>query len=160
MTQKSFWMVVEIDMYTCWLVLQERGIWFSCVLLSCLTITSRISGRGYRIGAVCEWVYVWVCVWALSRPNHLTYDLWPLAPNCLDTDLSQVKIGFKSNFPTNFLRCYKVCVCVCVNPSWQKDFRAKGLYMRGMREVCERSGIFMLIVWLVFDLKCNELKAW
>ncbi len=25
-------------------------------------------------------------------------------------------------------------VCVCVNPSWQKDFWAKGLYMRGTQE--------------------------
>ena len=32
---------------------------------------------------------------------------------------------------------------VCVNLSWQKDFRTKGLYMRGTREVSERSGVFM-----------------
>ena len=36
-----------------------------------------------------------------------------------------------------------VCVCACVNPSWQKDFRAKGLYIKGRREVCEHSGIFI-----------------
>ena len=32
-------------------------------------ITSRVSGRGHRIGAVC------MCLSALSRSNHLTYDL-------------------------------------------------------------------------------------
>ncbi len=36
-------------------------------------ITSRVSGRGHRIGAVCECVCV--CVSALSLPNCLTYDL-------------------------------------------------------------------------------------
>ncbi len=34
--------------------------------------TSRVSGRGHRIGAVC--VCVCVCVSALSRLNRLTYD--------------------------------------------------------------------------------------
>ncbi len=32
---------------------------------------------------------------------------------------------------------------MCVNPSWQKDLWAKGLYMRGPREVRERSGVFI-----------------
>ncbi len=33
---------------------------------------------------------------------------------------------------------------MCVNPSWQKDLWAKGLYMRGSREVRERSGVFIM----------------
>ncbi len=32
---------------------------------------------------------------------------------------------------------------VCLCPSWQKDYRAKGLSMRGTREVSQRSGIFI-----------------
>ncbi len=34
-------------------------------------------------------------------------------------------------------------VCVCLYPSWQKDYRAKGLCMRGTREVSQRSGVFV-----------------
>ena len=34
-------------------------------------------------------------------------------------------------------------VCVCVIPSWQKDFWEKGLYMRGTWEVRECSGVFI-----------------
>ncbi len=38
-----------------------------------------------------------------------------------------------------------VCMCVCLCPSWQMDYWAKGLCMRGTREVlvCECSGVFM-----------------
>ncbi len=31
---------------------------------------------------------------------------------------------------------------VCVTPSWQRDFWAKGQYTRGMWEVCQRLGFF------------------
>ncbi len=34
-------------------------------------------------------------------------------------------------------------VCVCLCPSCQKDYRAKGLCMRGTREVHECSGVFI-----------------
>ncbi len=49
---------------------------------------------------------------------------------------------FKPNFPANFFHCYEVCVCV--NPSWQRDFQAKGLYMRGTREVREAQAFSFL----------------
>ena len=40
--------------------------------MACMDVfTSRVSGRGNRIGAV----FLCVCVCALSRPNCLTYDL-------------------------------------------------------------------------------------
>ncbi len=42
-------------------------------ILMLTIITSRVSGRGHRIGAVC--VCVSVCLSALSRLNRLTYDL-------------------------------------------------------------------------------------
>ncbi len=37
--------------------------------------------------------------------------------------------------------CY---VCLCLNPSKQKDFWAKGLYIGGTREVRERSDVFIV----------------
>ena len=43
-------------------------------------ITSRVSGRGHRIGAVC----VSVCLSTLSRQNRLTYDLDVFVCVCLN----------------------------------------------------------------------------
>ena len=33
---------------------------------------------------------------------------------------------------------------MCLCPSWQKDYRAKGLCLKGMRQVSQRSGIFIV----------------
>ena len=73
-----------------------------CVDAGVFFITSRVSGRGHRIEAVC------VCV-RLSTLSQLN----------------------------------RLCVCLC--PSWQKDYRAKALCMRGTREVSQRSGVF---IWM------------
>ncbi len=58
-------------------------------------------------------VCVCVCVTLTTEP----FDLWPW-----------------------FLVWY-VCVCLC--PSWQKDYRAKGLCLRGTCEVSQHSGVFV-----------------
>ncbi len=94
----------------------SHGLKF-CNFNSWFLPTSRISGQGHRIGAICVCVCVSVCLWTLSRRNRLTYDL-DLCPSC------------------------------------QKDYRAKGLCLRGTREVSQRSGVFIL--WLILWNYCSK----
>ena len=90
---------------------------------------SRISSRGNRIRAM----WASVCLWALSRPNRLTYHL-----------------GF----------CQMMCVSIHLK---KREFWTKGLYIWGTREVRERSGVFIVAILTsgqqttnTRELKCHK----
>ncbi len=80
-----------------------QSVWEMSVFALAI-FTSRVSGRGNKIGAVFPSVF----------PSVSTLTAEPL-----------------------------LCVCVCLCPSCRKDYRAKGLCMRGTREVSQCSGVFI-----------------
>ena len=109
----------------------------------------------------CVWFCVCVCVCVCVHSHDWT--VWPMTlifGMWVELDLRQVgivgqghrskvkvtrsKMWFPRFFPEGTSVYYSNCYWgVCVNPSWQKDFRAKGLYMRGTREVRECLGVFI-----------------
>ncbi len=47
-------------------------------------------------------------------------------------------------------------VCVCLCPSWQKDYQAKGMCMWGTREASQRSGVFIHLYVLYLIVFCYK----
>ncbi len=91
-------------------------------------ITSRVSSRGNRIGAVFPSVRLCVCVSALSQPNHLTYDL-------------------------DFV-CY-VCVCVCVHHA-KRTIRQKDCAYGERGRYVNTQAFSFVNISLLSRLTCND----
>ncbi len=126
-------------------------------------ITSRISGRGHRIEPVCVGLWELHCAPLRGYRTMLyTINLCCAPPSCVVQHGAQggpmsvrrwctrrfcIFVTNHSRYGAQYdvtsLTVSTICCVCCVNPSWQKDFWAKALYLRGTREVCESSGIFI-----------------